>query len=418
LSKRTIGILVLLGVVLFYALGTGFDFFYRLVYVLLALLAMGFVWAWLGLRGLNVQLTRTANRGQVGEFLQGRIRITNRFRLPKSWLEVVEVSDLPGHASGRGLALVRDQSRTWRIETYLARRGVYQTGQIEVVSQDPFGLFRLRRRFLDAQSYTVFPATQPLPDLHPQFAGLPTGSRYTRRADHITTDTASVREYIEGDSFRRIHWPYTARMNTLMVKEFDVGLSTEAWVVLDMERSIHVGESLDNTEELGVTVAASIAGRLLELSLPVGLAADGDQTHILGPDSSPEQHERLLEVLARVRALGRIPLESFIYELQPHLSHFNTLIIITPSLRTEWLPAVNQLRHRGIKVVVVFIDPESFGGPQDSHIVLDTMFVHDIPTYQVKRGQSLNEALRTSMQQGGYIPSAVVGSSVATEDSK
>jgi uncharacterized protein (DUF58 family) len=405
LSKRTIGILVLLAVVGFYALGTGFDFFYRLLYVILALLVIGLAWAWLNLRGLEVQLNRNANRGQVGEYLEGRIRLLNRFRFPKSWLEVVEVSDLPGHASGRGVALIRDQSRTWKIETYLGRRGIYHTGQIEVTSQDPFGLFRLRRRFLEPQTYIVFPATQPLPDLDPQFAGLPMGTRATRRSDHITPDIASVRQYIEGDSFRRIHWPYTARMNTLMVKEFDMGMSAEAWVLLDMQGSVHLGDDLDNTEELGVTIAASIISRLLELSIPVGLAADGDQTYILRPDSSAGQQPRLLEVLAAVRALGRTPLESFVYELQPYVSRFNTLTIITPSLNVEWLRAVNDLRRRGIRVGVVFIDPQSFGGTIDSEFSLNALFMSDIPTYQVKRGQLLNDALHLPLNQGKYISS-------------
>lgn len=406
MSKKTIGILILLGVIGFYAFGTGFDFFHRLLYVILALLGIGFIWAWLNLRGLKVQLTRAANRGQVGEYLEGRIRLTNSLRFPKSWLEVVEVSDLPGLSSGRGLALIRDQTRTWRVETYLARRGVYRTGQIEIISQDPFGLFRLRRRFLNPQTYIVYPATQPLPDLDLQLAGLPGSSRVTRRSDHITTDIASVRQYTDGDSLRRIHWPYTARMNTLMVKEFDMGMSIEAWVLLDMQRSIHLGDGLDNTEELGVTIAASIISRLLELSLPVGLAADGDQTYIFRPDSSPGQQQRLLEVLAGVRALGRTPLESFIYDLQPYLSRFNTLTIITPSSRVEWLPAVNNLRRRGVSVSVVFIDPASFGGSTDSHFPLNALFANDVPTYQVKRGQSLNEALGAPMYQEGYIPRA------------
>ena len=75
LTKRKIGLLVLFGVILFYTVGTGFAFFYRLLYVLLLLLAIGLGWAWLNLRGIQVQLTRLANRGQVGGYLEGQIRV-------------------------------------------------------------------------------------------------------------------------------------------------------------------------------------------------------------------------------------------------------------------------------------------------------------------------------------------------------
>ena len=167
MSKRTIGILILLAVVAFYTLGTGFPFFFRFLYVISLVLVFGLFWAWVNLRGLEVRLNRLSHRGQVGGYLEGQVQVANRFRFPKSWLEVRELSDIPGYTTGRGIAMVRDQARSWRIQTYLARRGVFETGRVEVTSQDPFGLFRLSRRFLEPQPYVVFPASEPLPDLDP-----------------------------------------------------------------------------------------------------------------------------------------------------------------------------------------------------------------------------------------------------------
>ena len=382
----------------FYTFATGFAFFYRFLYVLLLVLAVGFGWAWLNLRGLEVRLTRLSTRGQVGGFLDGQMQIINRNRLPKSWLEVTEVSDLPGYSGGRGVGLVRDQSRAWRIATYLSRRGIYQTGQVEVTSQDPFGLFRLSRRFLEPQNYVVFPAALPLPDLDPGMANLPSDSRITRRSDHITPDSSAVREYAHGDSFRSIHWPYTARMNTLMVKEFDTGMSAEAWVLLDMFRLSHVGgDDVDNTEELGVTIAASLINRFLELSMPAGLAANAEQTYVFRPDSSPSQLGRLMEPLASMRAMGNIPLERFIYDLRSHLTRFNSLTVITPSRHTEWIPPLQRLRRQGVNVRLVYIDPISFGGSADVQSPLELLHINVIPTYLVRKGESVNEALRTPL---------------------
>ena len=407
MNKRTVGILVLLAVVAFYAFGTGFSFFYRFFYALLLLLSMGLVWSWINLRGIDVRLTRTATRGQVGGYLEGRVYITNRTRLPKSWLEVVEYSDLPDFGTGRGLAMVKEQARTWRVETYLSRRGVYHTGQVEVISQDPFGLFRLKRRFLEPDTYMVLPATEPLPNLDPRLASLPSDSRTTKHWDQITTDVSSVREYAPGDSYRRIHWPYTARMNALMVKEFDIGISAEAWVLLDMDHTSHVGESPDNTEELAVTIAASVINRLVEKSLPVGLAANGDQDIILRPDSSPAHQGRLMEALAQVRAEGNTTLERFLYGLRPQLSRFNTLTIITASTRPDWVPALHSLRRQGVNLSVVLVDPEGFGHFTGIQVPLQTCSSYDIPAYVVRRGQVLNEALSAANAEGFLIREAL-----------
>ena len=396
MSKRTVGILLLLAVVAFYAFGTGFSFFFRFFYALLLLLSLGLVWSWINLRGIDVRLTRTATRGQVGGYLEGRVYITNRSHLPKSWLEVVEYSDLPDYSTGRGLAMVKEQARTWRVQTYLSRRGLFHAGQVDVISQDPFGLFRLNRRFLEPETYIVLPATEPLPNLDPRLANLPSDSRTTRHWDQITTDVSSVRAYAPGDSYRRIHWPYTARMNALMVKEFDIGISAEAWVLLDMNHTSHVGELPDNTEELAVTIAASVINRLVEMAMPVGLAVNGDQDIIYRPDSSLAHQGRLMEVLAQVRAEGTTSLERFLYDIRPQLSRFNTLTIITPSVRPDWVPALNSLRRQGVNVSVVLVDPENFGHFTGIQVPLDTCASYDIPTYVVRRGQVLDDALSSS----------------------
>ena len=84
MNRRFIGMIALLLVVGFYAFGTGFEFFFRFLYVLLMVTSTGFVWAWLNLRGVELSITRDANRGRVGGYLSGQVSIINRTRMPKS----------------------------------------------------------------------------------------------------------------------------------------------------------------------------------------------------------------------------------------------------------------------------------------------------------------------------------------------
>jgi len=401
MNRRFIGMVALVLVVGFYSFGTGFDFFFRFLYVLLMVSGIGFVWAWLNLRGIDLNVTRDANRGRVGGYLGGQVSIVNRTRMPKSWLEVAEATGPSANTSGRGLALIREQVRSWRIRTYLAKRGVYRSGQVRLVSQDPFGLFRLRRDFLDPHPYIVFPAVEDLPDLDARFAGLPSDSRKTRHWEQITTDVASIRSYVDGDSMRRIHWPYTARMNELMVKEFDMGLSAEAWVLLDMHHQSHYGTDLDevnNTEELSVTVAASIVDRLMDQSMPVGLASNGDQEHIYRPDSSPEQRGRLMESLSEVRAHGQRPLQDFIYGVRNHLNQYNALTVVTASIDTQWVASLTDLRRTGVEVAVVLVDRSSFGSPSNMRVPLEALSANLIPVYLVRQGDVLNDVLQTPVR--------------------
>ena len=143
-----------------------------------------------------------------------------------------------------------------------------------------------------------------------------------------------------------------------------------------------------------MTVAASLVQRLVDLDMPVGLATNGDSHHVLRPDSNPEHLGRLMEALAAVRAQGNTLLERFLYDLQPHLSRFNTVTVVTSSARSDWISALANLRRHGVAVSVVMIDREDFGAPTGIGVALDFLFANEIPTYAVRRGQPLNEALR------------------------
>lgn len=112
-------------------------------------------------------------------------------------------------------------------------RGVYAIGPLRVQLSDPFGL-AMRPIAVDRPTpLTVVPAVLPLP-----ITGVvgSTGTRGTATSHHQATpenDDVMTREYREGDSLRRVHWPATARHNTLMVRQEQFQRTPRATLVVD-----------------------------------------------------------------------------------------------------------------------------------------------------------------------------------------
>ena len=412
-NRRTLILLALLVVPLFYAIGTGFDFLYTLLYAILLIFAVGASWVWVNLQGLEIRVTRSGDRGQVGGYLEGRVTITNRTMIPKSWLEVTElVNDVP-EPGGRGLSLDRRQTRGWRIDTHLARRGLFEGGHVRVTSQDPFGLFRLGKDYSDPHTYIVYPAVEPLPNLDSRFASLPSDSRLTRFFDQVTTDVASLRAWHPGDAYRRIHWPYTARMNSPMVKEFDIGQAAQFWILLDLDRSSHHfveggqhtanpnGDAekehwqyqAENTEELAVTLAASLSQRLMDLSLPVGMAVNGDNGRLLRPDNGTDHLSRLMETLAAAQAVEATSLPEFLQSMRQHLNHFHSVTVVTANTDPEWLPALLDLKRGNVTTSIALVDPASFGSSRTVGNMVAAAAANLVPAYVARQGMSLDDAL-------------------------
>ena len=250
MKKRLFLVIALTLIVLLFALITGFPLLMRLFYVLALAMVAGYLWAWLSLRWLEVSIDRRTPRVHVGQPIDERITVRNTSFLPKPWLEVMELTDIPGHHTGQVVGLSGQGFRSWRTRTTSRRRGVFTLGPLRIATGDPFGLFRLERFYSGQQQVVVLPAVVPIPRFFIPSSELPGDGHLRLRSHQVSPHVASVRDYLPGDSLNRIHWPSTARQGRLMVKEFDLGFTSDIWVLLDMEASAHAAQEEDTTEEL------------------------------------------------------------------------------------------------------------------------------------------------------------------------
>ena len=97
-------------------------------------------------------------------------------------------------------------------------------------------------------------------------AATPRPSGRSRRRPWPTT----VRPYAPGDSMNRIHWRSTARHGEIQVKEFDLEQTADAWIILDLQRSVQTGRGDESTTEAAIRAAASIADKALTENRAVG----------------------------------------------------------------------------------------------------------------------------------------------------
>jgi uncharacterized protein (DUF58 family) len=271
-----------------------------------------------------------------------------------------------------------------------------------VAARDPFGLFHHSKTFPGTQEVVIYPATVELPYLNIAMSGMPEDGHQRHPVHRPTPHAASVREYLPSDSVSRIHWPTTARMGKLFVKQFEQGAGNDLWLLVDMEAAVQAGSGAESTDEYAVNVAASVAQKYLSTRVPVGLMAYGQDRVQIPADQSPGQIGRLLDALARVKADGSTPLAELLLGGRRQFQHNSTLMVVTPSADPLWVSALTPLIQGGSKVVVVMVDPETSGGPRGIQDVLDQLVALRVRTYVVKQGQPLGEAL--SMTWGTQVP--------------
>ncbi len=390
--------ILLIGVLFFFSISSGWTVLYKLTYVLLTLFILSWLWARYSLRKLTFHRNTASGRVQVGETFEERLMLDNTSVLPKLWVQIADGSDLPGHRAGYVASMGGRKRAMWKARTLCKRRGRFQLGPVTATSGDPFGLFRRRKFLTAAHELLVLPRVLPISSFALFTGGLPGRGRSSRRALQATTNATTIRDYMAGDALSRIHWRSSAHYNKLMVKEFDLDPAVDAWIFLDLHDAVQAGEGEHSTEEYGVTLAATIATYLLRQDLSVGMIVNGQHREILSLDRGDRQIERVLELLAVVTVGPGPDLKEALALDALHFGRNTVAIVITPSNSRDWHEGIRHLQRRGVKVAVVGLNAASFeNGPldEDSLALLEGA---GVPVMRIKCGDALTQVLESSQE--------------------
>lgn len=386
---------LLIILLIFFAISSGWKVLYVLTYVLLALFVLSWLWARYSLRKLVFRRTKTIGRVQVGEIFDERLMLDNLSILPKLWVQVADGSTLPGHRAGYVASMGGRKRATWRARSTCRQRGRFQLGPITATSGDPFGLFRRRIFMASPQEMLVLPHVLPITNFALFTGGLPGRGRSSRRALQTTTNATTIRDYIAGDALSRIHWRSSAHYNKLMVKEFDLDPAVDAWVFLDLHDEVQAGEGEHSTEEYGVTIAATVATYLLRQDLSVGMIVNGQHRELLTLDRGDRQIERVLELLAVVTAGPGLELREALAMDAFHFGRNTVAIVITPSNSRDWHEGIRHLQRRGVQVAVVGLNAASFEDSPSDEDTLALLEGAGIPVMRINCGEPLAQILES-----------------------
>ena len=202
-------------------------------------------------------------------------------------------------------------STAGRYEVLCRPRGVYTVGPARVTIGDPLGFTESVSTFGVADRLVVYPRVEDL-------TGVPTGrgqdqTMNTSRASFWHSsgeDFFTLREYQHGDDIRKVHWPSSARRDTLMVKQLEMPWQSRAFIALDPRAEPHAsGDSF----EQAVRGAASVLHHLFRSGYtPTMWAGFGNGTLV----GSPDAYTIAMEELATVRPVRSMDLRQVVAGLR------------------------------------------------------------------------------------------------------
>jgi uncharacterized protein (DUF58 family) len=248
------------------------------------------------------------DRGEVGSPLPLRYRAESRSRwLPAAALLIEEVPrsrrDPPWERTPRAAAATVSSRAPVSVSARLVpvRRGELTLDRVDVSSRFPFGAVKKTVRFRKPARILIRPATlTPSSEAFRTLTASPRSSPASLPRAGAGEEMLGLREYGEGDEWRRIAWRASARHGRLVVRE-SAAPASRASV---LELSIAPGSTAEEAEE-----AISLAAGLLRAAPPRGLRVglidprESEEARVLWSLSAALDALALLD-LAQVRAAG------------------------------------------------------------------------------------------------------------------
>jgi uncharacterized protein (DUF58 family) len=273
-------------------------------------------WRRLVARGLSVERRPPETAPVEGETLvleadvRGRRWLAGRL-VWRDHIGMLGRHEAPVGADGRAALVLYD-----------VPRGRYRLDPGVLLASDPLGLDRVEIAADRASVVTVRPL---VPELRTLFTDTGTWGDGGRRAlvrRPSGLEPHGVREYLEGEPLRAVHWPTSARRGELMVRELEDAPRENVAVVLDVDAGSVAGppgaSSLDDAVRAAAGLVRAHALRSRQVLLVIGapepvvlrvrsLGRDWELALDALAAAEPSRETSLRELLAPRGAVGAVP---------------------------------------------------------------------------------------------------------------
>jgi len=330
----------------------------------------------------QISVTRTVEKSQVYEDESSKVRLRATNPSKKSVVLVTIEDTVPvelrdGTSSVFSFALKPGEVRDCFYSVRSATFGVYLLGPIKVANEDASGASIVNSKFEDTSTIVVLPKTTERLihfKINPRKTKPWPGEIAARRVG-LGIDNYSIRQYIPGDSFRRINWRASAKTaDDLLLNEQIAELGADTIIIVDARPASNLfSPGGDSLVKNSLRAAISISDKLLRDRNRVGLVTIGLDTSRIPPGYGRRQYNRLLLSLIRVRAGGVFSFENVPSYLKYFYPHLAQVVMISPLLDRDAFNSSGEIARSGYELLILSPNPIDYSSVAKSGRVSRTL---------------------------------------------
>lgn len=219
---------------------------------------------------------------------------------------------------------------TYNEELILKRRGYYPLGEIQLVIKDVFGFYSIKKKVTSETALLVYPMPTELNSFRITSIEQLGDMLIDDKAFQDKTRVSSIRDFREGDSVKWIHWKLSAKLDELIIKEFDNSADTHVVVFVDNYQGLYKNDLDRRLEDKVADVGISVINYYIKHSIPVTLQTQDREKIVEVNGNKKSDLKPFLETFARFKGNGVFELGAFMKKRIDIIKKGSTVVIITP----------------------------------------------------------------------------------------
>jgi len=339
---------------------------YYLLYALMGAYLVHRIGVVRALGKLTISRSRLEPRLFPGERAKVELTVANPSRAPLAWVRLSDQGETGLKAVSErtfGFALPPKAEVRLEYEVEATKRGRYAVGPVEIEAGDPFGIERFSAAGTEQSEVLVYPRIHSIERLGIQ-SQMQTGA-FRAPSLHLSDPSriSGVRDYVEGDSFRHVHWRASAHTGAFKVKKFEPMGTLNLAVALDLTYDQYAQWNVGPMSELAIETAASILALADARRQVFGLYAHcehealerGASFYFTGFHKGDAHLQACLEALAVAKLTDKTFEVDALVEHAAALKKETSLVWVAPQVNEAAAQGLARLRQMGFQTLFVHV---------------------------------------------------------------
>lgn len=249
----------------------------------------------------------------------------------------------------------------------LKYRGEYRLGLSEAVIYDLLGIFRFRIRLTPKINTVIAPRRLTVGQSNALCSDDYDSAR-TRMSFFENNSFSAVREYVEGDPLRHVHWKLSAKQDKLMVKQMEQNLGTNALIITDTASRLPDEQERVRAVDAAIEVSLAITGKIIadgRCALNFFCPSEGSSSELFSAEAA-EDYEKLYYAFSVLPILSKGGAAALTQELLERQIVCETVFVATDRLSADELRQMLSGGLSACKSVRIFLT----GGEPDAELTL------------------------------------------------